>query len=79
LCGEDEKRLGVTMNELLTNTGANAWPYLIVLVLCIFWLLGSGLQSRAPSVGTTGPHAAWRVSEGPSSLRRLWRARKPRT
>ncbi|MDZ4869097.1 MAG: hypothetical protein SGI91_17380 [Alphaproteobacteria bacterium] len=67
------------MNELLTNTGANAWPYLIVLVLCIFWLLGSGLQSRSPSDGKKGgPHAAWRVSEGPS-LRRLWKARKRRS
>jgi hypothetical protein len=65
------------MNELVMNTGATAWPYLIVLLLCIFWLLASGLQSRAPSDGKKGgPHATWRVSEAPSALRRLWRPRK---
>lgn len=67
------------MNELLTDTGAMAWPYLIVLLLCIFWLLASGLQSRAPSDGKKGgPHSAWRVSEGPSAIRRLWRTRRRR-
>jgi len=77
--GKTKNRLGVTMNELLTNTGAMAWPYLIVLLLCIFWLLGSGLQSRAPTEGKKGPHASWRVSEGPGALRRLWQTRKRRT
>ncbi|MBL8782166.1 MAG: hypothetical protein JNL06_14615 [Alphaproteobacteria bacterium] len=68
------------MSELLTNTGATAWPYLVVVLLCVFWLLGSGLQSRASNDGKkAGPHAAWRVSEGPASVRRFWQRKKRRS
>jgi hypothetical protein len=74
--GKTKNRLGVAMNELVTNTGAAAWPYLVVLLLCIFWLLASGLQSRAPGEGKKGgPHAAWRIGESPSSFRRRHKQR----
>lgn len=67
------------MNELLTNNGSSAWPYLIVVVLCVFWLLGSGLQNRTPSDGKkSGPHAAWRVSEVAAPLRRFWQVTRKR-
>ena len=68
------------MNELLTDNGASAWPYLIVVVLCVFWLLGSGMQRRAPGDGKKGdgPHAAWRVSEVASPLRRFWQVTRKR-
>jgi hypothetical protein len=56
-----------------------AWPYLIVVVLCVFWLLGGGLQRRASSDGKKGrPHAAWRISEDGSPLRRFWQAPRRR-
>jgi hypothetical protein len=55
-----------------------AWPYLIVVVLCVFWLLGSGLQGRASDGKKGGPHAAWRVSEDASPLRRFWQVTRKR-
>jgi hypothetical protein len=55
-----------------------AWPYLIVVVLCAFWLLGGGLQRRASDGKKGGPHAAWRVSEDASPLRRFWQAPRRR-
>lgn len=68
------------MSELLTNDGAGAWPYLIVLVLCVFWLLASGLQRRTPGVGkkADGPHAAWRVSEIDAPARPFWHVKRKR-
>jgi hypothetical protein len=66
--------------ELLTNNGAGALPYLIVVVLCLFWLLGSGMQRREPGDGKKSDgHASWRVSEVASPLRRIWHVTRKRT
>jgi hypothetical protein len=49
-------------------------PFVIVLVLCLFWLVSSMLHKRAPARDKRlgGPHASWRVSEVAAPLRRFW-------
>lgn len=48
-------------------------PFLFVLVLCVFWLVSSGLQRRRRiDKRLGGPHASWRVSEVAAPLRRFW-------
>jgi hypothetical protein len=62
------------MSSFLANISTNAWPYLIVLILCVFWLLAGGMQSRVPGDGKKGDGArpAWRGGDVASPLRRIW-------
>jgi hypothetical protein len=66
------------MTEISPNDTATVWPFLLVVVLCVFWLLASSLQGRMSGDGkkSGGPHASWRASEVAAPLRRFWQSRR---
>jgi hypothetical protein len=57
-------------------------PFLLVLVLCLFWLASSAWQRRVTIIRDKrpgGPHASWRVSEVSAPLRRFWHVTRDKT
>ncbi|MBL9097755.1 MAG: hypothetical protein JNK07_12570 [Alphaproteobacteria bacterium] len=58
------------MSNWFLGENLNALPYLLIVVVCLFWLLiRTSSQREAP---TTHKQHAWRVGEVPGSLRRIW-------